>query len=86
MHSKGQSAKLFSNLEKAFFLLLQEKGHYHQLLTSAERLSTEGEVGLVRQFLLELEARRFGYGEQISDREVLKEAKRLYNRVRYGRG
>ncbi len=86
VRSKGQGAKVFTYLEKSFFLLLKEKGFYDSVLTSPERLPTEGEVGLVRQFLVELEARRFGKGEQLSDREVLKEAQRLYNRVRYGRG
>lgn len=85
IQSKGQSARVFTYLEKCFFLLLQEKGYYDRVLTSAERLSTEGDVGLIRQFLVELEERRFGKGELLTDRQVLKDAKRLYNQIRFGR-
>jgi len=69
-------------LEAAFLLRLLEKGKVSRRFSTSEELpQEEGVIGDVRKFLLALEERRFAGTHQTLDKELIDQAKKIFERI-----
>lgn len=77
----AQSPLFYQLLNKAFMMRLVEKGLIKSIDIDPENLPRGGNPGLVRNFLLKIDEKRFSGQEPIAGDQLIQEAKEIFKKI-----